>query len=585
MSASPDAISPTDAATPYSTPLASLTRAIGAMGRADSQDAVIETLRSTARSLIGCEGIAIIRREGDLCHYVEEDAIGPLWKGHKFPMSACISGWAMLNRRTVVIPDISKDERVPFELYADTFVKAVAMAPVKAADPIGAIGAYWSHTYAPAQWELDVLEALAEAAATAMDKASAIRELSKALETPAEAGADTEESLARDIAKVECIAAVPTILDVVLQMTGMGFAAVARVTEDRWITCRSLDHVGFGLKPGDELPVQSTLCDEIRGHREVIVFDDATVDPVYRDHHTPRIYGLRSYISVPIILANGQFFGTLCAIDPNPAKVKNPLVINTFKLFADLIGQHLDADDRLKATRSELEREKEISELREQFIAVLGHDLRNPIAAVDAGTSRLLKEGWTERSPLVLKLMKSSISRMVGLVDNIMDLARARMGGGISLEIGNHDAAVILGHVIDEIRLAHPGRIIEADFRLPESVSVDPLRLAQMFSNLVANAVTHGVESEPVRVVGAVSKGQFEIAISNGGTPISPEVLGRLLQPFRRGDLRPSMQGLGLGLYIAAEIAKAHKGKISVRSDEAETCFTFSMPVENRDLI
>ncbi len=100
MSASPDAISPTDAAAPYSTPLASLTRAIGAMGRAESQDAVIETLRSTARSLIGCEGIAIIRREGDLCHYVEEDAIGPLWKGHKFPMSACISGWAMLNRRT-----------------------------------------------------------------------------------------------------------------------------------------------------------------------------------------------------------------------------------------------------------------------------------------------------------------------------------------------------------------------------------------------------------------------------------------------------------------------------------------------------
>lgn len=309
------------------------------------------------------------------------------------------------------------------------------------------------------------------------------------------------------------------------------------------------------------------------------MFDDATADPQYRDHHTPRIYGLRSYISIPIILANGQFFGTLCAIDPNPAKVNNPQVINSFKLFAELIGQHLDADDRLKAANGALEREKEVSELREQFIAVLGHDLRNPIAAIDAGTSRLLKEGWTERSPLVLKLMKSSISRMIGLVDNVMDLARARMGGGISLEVAEHDLSVTLGHVVDEIRLAHPDRSIVAEFDLLRPLKVDGLRLAQMFSNLVANAVTHGSEAEPIRILGTVRNGLLEISVSNGGNPIPSEVRERLFQPFHRGDLRPSMQGLGLGLYIACEIAKAHKGTISVRSDDAETCFTFSMPI------
>lgn len=571
-----------DFATTPSTPLASLTRATAELVRARTREEVIETIRSSARSLIGCEGIAIIRKDGDLCHYVEEDAIGPLWKGQKFPMVACISGWAMINRRTAVVPNIAMDERIPHELYANTFVRALAMAPVRAEDPVAAIGAYWSFPYEPAQWEIEILEALASAAASAFENVGVIGSLSAALDkaqqlSPVSAGAELD--FGKDIERVAGIAAVPTILDVALRMTGMGFAAVARVTDGRWITCQALDHVGFGLKPGDELPVESTLCNEIRGHREAIAFDDAAEDPRYRDHHTPRIYGLRSYISVPIILANGQFFGTLCAIDPKPASVNNPQVIGSFKLFAELIGQHLDADERLKVAHVSLERERELSELREQFIAVLGHDLRNPIAAVDAGTSRLLKEGWTERSPLVLKLMKSSISRMAGLVDNVMDLARARLGGGIPLDVSQGDLTGTLSNVVEELRLAHPDRELLVKLDLPADLPVDHLRLAQMFSNLVANAITHGVETEPVRISGAIRHRHLEICIINGGPPIPPDVLDRLFQPFRRGDLRPSMQGLGLGLYIASEIAHAHGGEISVQSDIRETCFTFRMPV------
>ena len=563
------------------TPLASLTKAIAAMGEAENSEGVIEVLRATTRSLLGCEGVAIIRRDGDLCHYNEEDAIGPLWKGGKFPASACISGWAMINRQTVVVPDVAKDGRIPYELYAGTFVRSLAMAPVRATDPIGALGAYWSRTYVPAQWEIDILEALAGAAATAILKTRAIQSLADIVKAHShQAESSQAEDFSSDIKRVAGIAAVPTILDVVLRMTGMGFAAVSRVTDDRWITCQSLDHVGFGLKPGDELPVASTLCDEIRGHRQAIVFDDAAADSQYRDHHTPRIYGLRSYISMPIILPNGQFFGTLCAIDPKPAKVNNPQVVGSFKLFAELIAHHLYADELLKATQDSLHREKDLSELREQFIAVLGHDLRNPIAAVDAGTSRLLKEGWTARSPLVLTLMKSSIARMAGLVDNVMDLARSRLGGGIDLDLADCDLATTLHNVIDELRLAHPDREIEVDIALPPTVLVDRLRLAQLFSNLVANAFTHGVETEAVKISAITKDSQLEICVRNGGKPIPPETIGRLFQPFRRGDHRPSMQGLGLGLYIALEIAKAHDGGIEVKSDEVETCFTFTMPMQ-----
>ncbi|CAO3359259.1 GAF domain-containing protein [Azospirillum palustre] len=570
-----------------STPLATLTKALAQISRAKSTDDVVATIRASARSLIGCQGIAIVLKEGDLCHYVEEDAIGPLWKGQKFPASACISGWSMINRKTAVIPDISLDERIPYELYRETFVRAVAMVPVRADNPIAAIGAYWAQPYDPDGWEVETLEALAEAAATALETAEVIAALKAGQQAhPRIPGHDTAakdtaaEDIAASIGRVAGIAAVPTILDVVLRMTGMGFAAVARVTETRWVACQVLDPVGFGLKPGGELPVESTLCNEVRGHRRTIAFDDATADPRYCDHLTPRTYGLRSYISEPIVLADGEFWGTLCAIDPNPAKVDNPQVLGAFRLFAELIAHHLDTEAHLRSTTASLDRERELAALREQFVAVVGHDLRNPIAALDAGTTLLLNGGWTHQSPLVLRLMKASLSRMSGLVENVMDLARARMGGGIALTVAEGDLAATIQHVVDEMRIAHPGREISALFALPATVAADHPRLAQMASNLLSNAVTHGSRTMPVGISAAVAAGELTIRVTNAGRPIPPEQVDTLFLPFRRGAERTESRGLGLGLYIASEIAQAHDGRIAVRSDADETCFTFTMPLK-----
>ncbi len=384
------------------------------------------------------------------------------------------------------------------------------------------------------------------------------------------------QDFSKDISNVAGITAVPLILDLALQMTGMGFAAVARVTEDRWITCQSLDRVAFGLKPGDELPIASTICNEIRGHRTPVVIDDVAEDPDYSTHHTPRIYGLRSYISFPIILADGRFFGTLCAIDTRPAKVRTPLITGTFKLFAELIGQHLDTGDRLRSVQASLAREQELSELREHFIAVLGHDLRNPIAALDAGTTRLSRDGWTSRSPLILQLMKTSILRMSNLVDNVMDLARTRLGDGLVLDRKSADLAQTLTHVMEELRLAHPERVMVAQFAPDTIVSADHDRLSQLFSNLISNALAHGSSEHPIRVQALAADGHLSVSVSNAGQPIPAEQMDKLFLPFRRGG--SNSQGLGLGLYIASEIATAHGGTLTVTSDEAETCFVFRMP-------
>src|SRR5277367_373856 len=128
----------------------------------------------------------------------------------------------------------------------------------------------------------------------------------------------------QDVAAVASIKAIPSLLNIVCRTTGMRFAAVARVTEDRWIACAVRDDIEFGLQPGGELKVETTICHEIRQSHRAVVIDHVAEDEVFAGHHTPALYGFQSYISVPITLADGRIFGTLCAIDPRPARLKNP---------------------------------------------------------------------------------------------------------------------------------------------------------------------------------------------------------------------------------------------------------------------
>ena len=145
-----------------------------------------------------------------------------------------------------------------------------------------------------------------------------------------------------DVDAVSRISMIPTLLAVICQSTGMGFAAVARVTENKWIACGVRDEVSFGLKAGDELKIETTICSEIRKNQKAVIIDHADEDITYCDHPTPKMYGFQSYISMPIIRKNGDFFGTLCALDAKPARLKIPSVIGMFELFADLISFHLD---------------------------------------------------------------------------------------------------------------------------------------------------------------------------------------------------------------------------------------------------
>jgi signal transduction histidine kinase len=212
------------------------------------------------------------------------------------------------------------------------------------------------------------------------------------------------------------------------------------------------------------------------------------------------MYGFLSYISMPVVLADGTFFGTRCAIDHRPARVKTPKTVGMFKLFAELIAFHLDASERLASSEASLLDERQASELREQFIAVLGHDLRNPLASIDAGAKLLLKAPLNEKALGIVAMMQSSVTRMSGLIRDVLDLARGRLGGGLLL---NRDATKPLGPVlrlvVDELRYTWPERVIETQFNLAEPVTCDHTRVAQLCSNLLGNALTYGARDVPAR--------------------------------------------------------------------------------------
>ena len=221
--------------------------------------------------------------------------------------------------------------------------------------------------------------------------------------------------------------------------------------------------------------------------------------------------------------------------------------------------------------------------LREQFIAILSHDLRNPLAAIGSAVRIASRQPHDDTVANMLVSIQDSVSRMSKLIDYTMDFARSRLGGGIPLEmVPVENLSDGFERVVNEIRLTLPERSIETAYGFKGTLVCDASRLDQLLSNLVANAVTHGAEDKPIRVATAAEGRCFVLTVTNAGEKIPEEILANLFQPFKRGDERASLQGLGLGLYIADQIAKAHGGQIGVTSDEQSTKFRLEIPLADK---
>lgn len=362
----------------------------------------------------------------------------------------------------------------------------------------------------------------------------------------------------------------------------MRFAAVARVTDGDWTACAVQDNLQFGLVAGSKLDVNTTLCVEARASRLPVVIDQASLDPVYAGHHTPRIYGIESYISVPIVRQDGRYFGNLCAIDPLPATVSDPKVVTMFERFAELISMQLDSEDHHEATERALQTERAHAELREHFIAVLGHDLRNPLSSIGMTGEILVRRKEPELHKLGDRL-KSSTRRMSQMIDDLLDFARARLGATLTMQRRDEaNLGALLEDVVSELRAANPTREIVSHIALSVPVQCDPGRLQRLLSNLLGNAIAYGATDAPIVVnVQMLDDAHFEIAVANHGDPIPGENLARVFEPYWRATSSRASSGLGLGLFICSQIAKAHGGTLSASSNAEEgTRFAARLPIQ-----
>jgi sigma-B regulation protein RsbU (phosphoserine phosphatase) len=310
----------------------------------------------------------------------------------------------------------------------------------------------------------------------------------------------------------------------------------------------------------------------------------------YETHIAPllRMQGSFEEFAIDVLKADGQPMQMIANANERRDAQGKPMSIRLALIRAtdrrryeqELLGARELAKAAGTISEENLRREHEASELREQFIAVLGHDLRNPLASISAGARILDRTAQTEKEHQVIAMLQTTVTRMATLIDNVLDLARGRLGGGIVLDRNaEKPLEPFLVQVVDELRLSYPGRAVEVEFNIDQPVDCDRSRIGQLLSNLLGNALTHGASDKPVMVHAGTQDGFFQLSVANAGDPIPPAAMHKLFEPFFRGNVRASKQGLGLGLYIASQIAKAHRGELTVVSTAEETTSTFVMPL------
>jgi signal transduction histidine kinase len=232
--------------------------------------------------------------------------------------------------------------------------------------------------------------------------------------------------------------------------------------------------------------------------------------------------------------------------------------------------------------QKEIEAElREEAAFRERFLGILGHDLRTPLSAISVGASLLLEQEDLPAALLhIVRRIATSAARMGRMIADLLDVVRVRRGSGIPLDTRPMNLAEVCREVIEEIEVVHPHRRIELRCQGPTGGAWDRDRLAQVVTNLVTNALEHGDAGEPVQVSLRGTKADVELTVANSGEPIAEDVIPTLFDPFRQGSESPrARRGLGLGLYIAAAIARAHGG--SIRAEAAEprgTAFVVTLP-------
>jgi signal transduction histidine kinase len=385
------------------------------------------------------------------------------------------------------------------------------------------------------------------------------------------------EAIDAAVATVANSDSIATLLLLASEIAGSNVALLARVTDDVWTVCATHETGAGGVSADCQLPLGQPV--RVRLGLMGVPISIAISGP--QPCGTLTASAIACGVAAPIVLQHGRFFGVLCALDPTSLGQVDDRIGSKFKCLASVVASQIDQLELRDVDKTAFLDERSAGQLREQFIAILGHDLRNPLQAILAGSEFLSRQLVYPAHAQLAGRIKTNARRMAALIDDVLDFARGRLGGGISVELTEvEDINTGLMTVVQEFQDAQTDCEILPDFQVTRSVHCDLGRLQQVASNLLGNALTHGQPRLPIKINARNDEHDLILEVWNSGEPIPEESLSKIFEPFWRHSVSTSRNGLGLGLHICSQIVRAHHGRISVTSTrERGTQFTARLPL------
>ncbi|MBI4782935.1 MAG: GAF domain-containing protein [Oscillatoriophycideae cyanobacterium NC_groundwater_1537_Pr4_S-0.65um_50_18] len=574
-------------------------------------DAIMAAVRTGARQLTGADGATFVLRDGELCHYADEDAISPLWKGGRFPMSACISGWVMLNQQSVVIEDIYADSRIPADAYRPTFVKSLAMVPIRTRDPLGAIGNYWATPHVPSSEEMKLLQTLADAAAVALENLYLYEEQEQRIQertAQLQKALDFEALLKRITDRVRDSFDERQILATVVQEVFQGLA---------------LSHCKttlYDLEQATCYEYQDSVLTVTRGSAGAMA-----EFPALQFHRSqaeafqfcclpqPALSTIPAVLLVCPIVDDQSLLGNIRLQRAST----NPFLDLEVRLVQQVANQCAIAlrqarlHEAVQAQVTELER---LNQLKDDFLSTVSHELRTPMTnikmAVQMLKARLGAIDLKPQSELSTDVILSQVNfskvmdyvqilshecqRETNLINDLLDLTllEAETTPGMLQD-------VVLQEWIPQIAESFRERIQQRQqilqIQIPDqvpSLRTNLTVLERILTELLQNACKYTPAGETITVSALICKTKqanvalplsppaFMLVVSNSGVEISDSDRTCIFDKFYRIPNSDPWKngGTGLGLALVKRLVEQLSGSIEVCSCDNVVCFTVKLP-------
>ncbi|WP_267407567.1 GAF domain-containing protein [Pseudomonas sp. GM_Psu_2] len=365
---------------------------------------------------------------------------------------------------------------------------------------------------------------------------------------------------------------VAALLRVVCDISGLGVATVAEVTEQRWIACAVEDRIAFGLQPGAELDLESTLCNHVRSSHDAVIISDVTQNPTYCDHPAPGLYGWKSYLSVPVFRPNGTFFGTLCAFDPQPApRLEQRPVIDTLDGFARLLGELLAREEQRREASPGARGDRDLTPLREQLLVLLEEDLQRPLQA-------LAKEASADAAQA--QRLQAEAQRLAERSAAAADFVRVRLGHGLPLKLTLVEGVnERLTNLLATLQARFPDQTLGSELpELPAAVRLDLPRLLQAMGALLEWVASRNPAGGTLLLRGELDERCYRLAVESRTAVVDPGSLSQVFQPALTEATPEQPARLELSLYLAQEVARGHGGSLVARQENGRLRFILTLP-------